>query len=384
MTRVLDARALNRALLERQLLLRRSKMSATDAIEWLVGMQAQIPGDPYIALWSRLEGFRTDDLAKLITDREAVRMGLMRATIHLVTARDALALRPVLQPALERTFQTGSPFGRQLVGVDIEKLLEIGRVLVDDRPRTSAELRPLLHKRWPKRDQDSLVMAMSYLLPLVQVPPRGVWGASGQPRRTTLEAWLGRPLGKNRSPDTMILRYLAAFGPATAGDARTWSGLGGLAEVFERLRPRLRIFRDERGRELFDVPDAPLPDPETPALPRFLPVYDNVVLSHGDRARIVRTFALRRIGYLERANFGSVLIDGFVGATWTLERRAKAARLRIALLDRPPKRELVAVEAEGARLIGFIAPDAESRDVTFVQAGGHPGRPRASAGRELA
>jgi hypothetical protein len=287
MTRVLDARALNRALLLRQLLLERSKMSAAEAIEWLVGLQAQIPADPYLALWSRLEHFKTDDLSKLLIDRKAVRMGLMRATIHLVTARDALALRPILQPALERTFQTGSPFGRQLVGVDMERLLTIGRGLVDERPRTAAELRPILHKRWPKRDRESLVMAMSYLLPLVQVTPRGVWGASAQPRRTTVEAWLGRPLSKRRSPDEMVLRYLAAFGPATTGDTRTWSGLSGLPAVFERLRPRLRTFRDERGRELFDVPDGPLPDPETPAPVRFLPVYDNIVLSHDDRARVV-------------------------------------------------------------------------------------------------
>lgn len=326
MTRVLDARALNRALLERQLLLRRSKKSAAGAIEWLVGMQAQIPADPYIALWTRLEDSQTDDLATLITDRKAVRMGLMRATIHLATARDALALRPVLQPALERTFHSSTPFGRQLVGVDIERLLTIGRALVDGHPRTSAELRPILHKRWPKRDRDSLVMAMSYLLPLVQVPPRGVWGASAQPRRTTLEAWLGRPLAKDRSPDAMILRYLAAFGPATAGDARTWSGLSGLSAVFERLRPRLRTFRDEHGRELLDVPDGPLPDPETPAPVRFLPVYDNIMLSHSDRARIVRPFDPKRLGYMEGMNFRSVLIDGFVGATWTLKREPRQPR----------------------------------------------------------
>ena len=369
MTRVLGARVLNRALLERQLLLRRSKMSAADVIERLVGLQAQIPADPYVALWSRLEDFRTDDLATLITDRKAVRMGLMRATIHLVTARDALALRPVMQPALERTFRTSSPFGRQLVGVDMERLLTIGRALVEERPRTSAELRPILQKRWPKRDRDSLVMAMSYLLPLVQVPPRGVWGASAQPRRTTLETWLGRPLGKKRTPDEMILRYLAAFGPATAGDARTWSGLGGLGTVFERLRPRLRTFRDERGRELFDAPDGPLPDPETPAPPRFLPVYDNAVLSHDDRARVLRAFEPKRLGYLEGANFGSVLIDGFVGATWTLKRNAKTAALRIAFIGKLPTHERVAVEEEGTQLLEFIAADATSREVTLASGG---------------
>ena len=372
MTRVLDARALNRALLERQLLLRRSTISTEKAIERLVGLQAQIPADPYVGLWSRLQDFRTDDLAKLIVDRKAVRMGLMRATIHLATARDALALRPVLQPALERTFQSGSPFGRQLIGVDMERLLKIGRELVDERPLTSAELRPILHKRWPKRDEDSLVMAMSYLLPLVQVPPRGVWGATAQPRRTTLETWLGRPLGKTRSPDAMILRYLAAFGPATTGDARTWSGLGGLSEVFERLRPGLETYRDERGRELFDVPDGPLPDPETPAPPRFLPVYDNLVLSHDDRARVVRPFDPKRLGYMAGASFGSVLIDGFVGATWTVKRNATTATLRVAFIDKVSKRERVAVEDEGARLLTFTAPAASTREVMVLQSSAQP------------
>ena len=368
MTSVLDARALNRALLERQLLLRRSKMSAAEAIEWLVGMQAQIPADPYVALWSRVENFRTDDLATLITDRKAVRMTLFRGTIHLVTGRDALALRPVVQPALERLFQSGTPFGRKLTGVDLGQLLKLGRALVDERPRTSAELRLLLQKRWPKRDKDSLAAAIGYLLPLVQVPPRGVWGASGQPRRTSLEAWLGRAIGKERSPDAMILRYLRAFGPATVGDARTWSGMSALSEVFERLRPKLRTFRDESGRELFDLPDAPLPDPATPAPVRFLPVYDNIVLSHADRTRVVRAFDSTRAGYMEGASFGSVLIDGFVGATWTLKRDAKAAALRIVLLDRVPKRDRVAVEEEGARLLTFVASETRSREVIVSQA----------------
>jgi hypothetical protein len=332
-------------------------------------MQAQIPADPYVALWSRLEGFKTEDLATLITDRKAVRMSLFRATIHLVTARDALALRPVLQPALARLFQSGSPFGRKLAGVDLERVLALGRALVDERPRTSAELRPLLHKRWPKRDPDSLAAAIGYLLPLVQVPPRGVWGASGQPRRTTLETWVGRPLGKPRAPDALIVRYLAAFGPATVADARTWSGLAGLSEVFERLRPRLRTFRDESGRELFDVPDAPLPDPKTPAPIRFLPVYDNIVLSHADRTRIVRPFEIRRAGYLEGASFGSVLIDGFVGATWTIKRDAKAATMRTVLLDRFSKRDRLAVEEEATRLLAFVAGNAMSREVTVSEAG---------------
>lgn len=366
MNRVLDARTLNHALLERQMLLRRSKATTAETIERLVGLQAQIPADPYIGLWSRIDGFATDDLATMIANRQAVRMRLFRATIHLVTGRDALALRPILQPALARLFESASPFGRQLTGVDLERLLAFGRALVDERPRTSPELRSLLQKRWPKRDQDSLAAAIGYLVPLVQVPPRGVWGASGQPRRTSLEAWLGRPLGKERSPDAMILRYLAAFGPATVGDARTWSGMSGLSEVFDRLRPRLRTFRDENGRELFDVPEGPLPDPGTPAPPRFLPVYDNVVLSHADRTRIIRPIDRKRTGYMEGVSFGSVLINGFVGATWTIKREAKKRTLRIVALDRLSKRDRAAIEEEGTRLLAFVAGPTTAADVVVI------------------
>ena len=365
-TRVLDTRTLNRALLERQLLLRRSRIGVAGAIERLVGMQAQIPLDPYIGLWSRIEGFDPRELSTLIAERHAVRMGLMRATIHLVTSRDALALRPVMQTVLERNLRSGSPFGRNLKGVDISRLVAVGRALVDERPRTSAELRPLLAKRWPRRDADSLAAAVALLLPLVQVPPRGLWGAGGQPRRTTLDTWLGKPLEKERSPDATVLRYLAAFGPATPADARAWSGLTGVATVFERLRSRLRTFRDERGRELFDVPDGPLPDRETPAPLRFLPVYDNAVLGHADRGRIVRPLDPRRLGYMDGANFGSVLIDGFVGATWTIAKTPKAAVMRVACLDPVRKRERAALEEEGSRLLALLAPSAAAREVSVT------------------
>jgi hypothetical protein len=363
--KALGRRRLNRALLARQLLLRPEAMSLAQAIEHLVGLQAQEPPDPYIALWSRLDGFRHDDLAGLITKRRAVRITLMRGTIHLVTARDGLAMWPVMRPFLERRFRS-HPWGRNLADLDLEDVLEAGRSLVEAEPMTNAQLGPLLLKRWPDRDPAALASAVRYLLPMVQVPPRGIWGASGQATVTTAEHWLGRTLRTGTAPDRMILRYLGAFGPATVADMRTWSGLPGLREVVDRLGPRLRTFRDERGRELFDVPGAPLPDPETPAPPRFLPTYDNLVLSHDDRSRILGDPIRPRLLEQERGNFGSVLVDGFVRAIWRIARGRRRSTLKVAPLKRLAKQERTALIEEGLRLLAFAASDVPQRDVQIT------------------
>ena len=268
---LLDRRARNRALLARQHLLERTRMPVPGMVEHLVGMQAQSPPAPYVGLQARLEDFRPDQLADLLLDRSMVRGSLMRCTLHLTTASDYLELRPLVQIVLERGFHTGSPFARQLTGVDVGELLDAGRALVDEQPRTRAELRELLAPRWPGRDQDSLAYALSYLLPLVQVPPRGIWGKAGQARLTTVEAWTGQPLGSKLTLDDLVLRYLAAFGPASVADIQTWSWLTRLREVVERLRPGLEVFTDEAGRELFDLPGAPRPDPGTRLRPGSCP-----------------------------------------------------------------------------------------------------------------
>jgi hypothetical protein len=357
--RGLKRRALNRALLERQMLIRRRRVPALDAVERLVGLQAQVPRDPYVALWSRLDRFRPEALAEAIADRRAVRMGLLRATLHLVTARDALALRAVINPVIQRTLYTQSPFGRRLVGLDVEELKTVATELLEERPRTRAELGPLLGERWPDHDAASLSYAVTYLLPLVQVTPRGIWGQTGRSAFTTVERWLGRPLGRETLPDDLVRRYLAVFGPSTPADVQSWSGLQAMREVLDRLRPGLRTFRDERGRELFDVPRAPLPDPDTPAPARFLPEYDNVLLGHADRSRIVtpETRLWAEIGW------GTVLVDGFTAARWKLEREKDAATLRVEPFRKLSRADRVEIAEEGAGLIAFLAENTTTHDV---------------------
>src|SRR5215210_3943030 len=278
---VLGPRELNRALLERQMLLRRRGLPALDAVERLVGMQAQVPRDPYVALWSRLDPFRPESLSEAIADRRAVRMTLLRGTLHLVTTRDALALRPLFQPVVERMLYAQAAFRGAVDGIDLDELAGLFRELLEETPRARADLARAAAERWPDRDASTLSLAM-YVLPTVQVTPRGLWGKTGRATFTTVDRWLGRPPEAPSPPGELVLRYLAAFGPATPADVQTWSGLTAMREVLEDLRPGLRTFRDDHGRELFDVPRAPLPDPGTPAPVRFLPEYDNVLLAHAD------------------------------------------------------------------------------------------------------
>jgi hypothetical protein len=336
-------------------------MAAGDAIEHLVGLQSQIPANPYVSLWSRLAGFAPAHLSDLVRDRRAVRLALMRSTIHLVSADDSLTLRPVIQPVLERQLRSTS-FGRNVAGIDDTALVRAGRALLRE-PKTLAELGAGLARRWPGRDATSLAYAIRNLVPLVQIPPRGLWGESGQATHMTAETWLGRPMARSRRADDVVLRYLAAFGPASVRDVQSWSGLTRLREVVDRLRPRLRAFRDEQGRELVDVPGAPLPDADTPAPPRFLPDFDNVLLGHHDRGRIFRD-ERQRPALIGRR---TVLVDGIVGATWDASVTNGVATLAVRPLGRLSRADRAAVMDEGVRLLGFLAPEAAA-DVRIVKA----------------
>jgi hypothetical protein len=319
---VLDRRTLNRTLLARQFLLDRADVDPVELVERLVGMQSQVPLDPYIGCWSRLRSFDPGVLGRALEERRAVRMTLLRATLHLVSSSDALRLRPQLQAMLERAF-VSSPFARELEGLDLGPVLERGIELVEDRPLTIAQLRVPLGEQWPERDANALAYAVRYLVPLVQVTPRGVWGKTMQPTVTTLASWVGRD-ESGAEVDELVIRYLRAFGPASVADVRTWSWLTDLAPVLERLRPQLRVYRDEAGRELYDVEDGVFADPATPVPVRFLGQFDNVFLSHADRGRIM-DFVKWDSSFAHR---GVLLVDGFVAGSWKVEGSAVGFEIR--------------------------------------------------------
>jgi hypothetical protein len=352
---VLGERALNRATLARQLLLERAELSPLAAVRHLVGLQAQVPHNPYTGLWSRLDGFRPESLSQLLERRKVVRIGVMRGTIHLLSGDDCLLLRPLTQPVFEGQLRRHRDHSPKLRAVDLDPVVEAGRVALEE-PRTGTELRAFLAARFPDLDAAALAYACQMRLALVQVPPRGLWGKSVRVRWTTAEAWLGQPLETAPSLDAVVLRYLAAFGPAAVADVTTWCRLTGLREVVERLRPQLVTFRDERGRELFDLPGAPRPNPETPAPVRFLPEYDNVLLSHDDRSRFVSAADRALLRPVWSLGWGAVLHDGAVRGVW----RAEAGGIVVRHLPLA-KRALASVAAEGRRLARFLEIEAAVR-----------------------
>ena len=355
---VLDTRALNRATLDRQLLLHRSSLSAGAAVQHLLGLQAQNVKPPYYALAARLDGFVPEELSGLMAEREVVRIVTMRSTIHTHTAADCLSLRPLVQAARDR--ELGN-FRKGLVGVDLDRLAALARELVEVEPRTMKELREALLVEWPDADPQALAIAARCKLPLVQVTPRGLWGRSGQVALTTAEHWLGRPAEPAPTLDATVLRYLAAFGPASVKDMQTWAGLTRLREAFERLRPQLVTFYDPNGVELFDLPDAPRPAADTPTPPRFLPEFDNLLLSHADRTRVVPS------EYWGRAWQGNVahrtlLVDGFLAGVWKIDDGNGHLVIEpFGKLTRAQQREVV---AEGARMLDTMHTGT-SYDIRF-------------------
>jgi hypothetical protein len=364
---ILTRRALNRATLARQFLLERVDLPVERAVEHLVGLQAQTPHTWYTGLWTRLRDFDPARTGDLVAGRSLVRMALMRSTIHLVTARDAVALRPLLDPVVRRPL--AGVYRRGVDGIDLTELVDAGRALVEAAPCTFSELGTRLAHVWPDRDPGTLALAVRALLPLVQVPPRGVWGRSGRALHTTLAAWLPDLRATPATATDLVLRYLGAFGPASVRDVQNWSGLSRLQEVVDALRPRLRTFRDEAGRELFDRPEAPRPDPDTPAPVRFLYDFDNLLLGHDDRSRVVSD-AHTAIDFGERMEMpATFLVDGMTAGMWKLVVHRKVATLTLAPLVQMKPDAAAELTAEAERLAAFLAPTAAQRRIEMAKGG---------------
>ncbi|MCZ7437683.1 winged helix DNA-binding domain-containing protein [Micromonospora sp. WMMC241] len=354
---VLDNRALNRATLARQLLLDRADLPAVDAVAQLCGLQAQEPQEPYVGLWSRLRDVDPADVSDLLVRRRLVRTHLMRRTVHLLTAGDVLAWRS-RHAGMPRQRVHGAYRG-EFDGMDLDDLAAAGRAaLADGEPRTTAEIVRVLADRWPAPDRRALAEMTIALVPTAQAPPRGLWRTGGGVRVVALASWLGRevdPPGPAADPvgRELVRRYLAAYGPAASADLRAWCGLAGLPAAVAAVRDELVSFRDERGRVLLDLPDAPRPDPDTPAPVRFLPAFDNAVLGYDDRRRVI-DHAHRGLSV---AGTRMVLVDGRVAATWTVD----AGTVLVTPLRPLNAAERADVDHEGRALASFLSDGDSDR-----------------------
>jgi len=357
----LTLRALNRATLARQLLLAREDTSVLAVVERLAGLQAQWPKPPFVGLWTRLARLTRQDLARRLADRSAVRATMMRGTIHLVSAADYLAFRPALAPMLEAGME--SLLRQRGQELDVDGLAAAARAFYAGDSRTFEEVRDHLLEKNPDADERAMGYAVRMRLPLVQVPDGSPWSFPTNPRFALADAWLGQPVAASAGPEALLLRYFAAFGPASVADAQTWSGLKGLRPVVEALRPQLVSFRDERKRELFDLADAPRPAEETPAPVRFLPEYDNLLLGHDDRKRIVADAHRSKVFLPGLRVAATFLVDGFVAGTWKAESKKKAATLRLEPFAALAKKVRTELAEEGEKLLRFLEPEAASFEV---------------------
>ncbi|KQU85741.1 hypothetical protein ASC78_26570 [Variovorax sp. Root318D1] len=364
---VLSQRALNRATLARQMLLERRKATVTQAIEKLAGLQAQAPNPPYIGLWSRLEGFRREQLTEALKKRRVVRMSTMRATLHLMAASDALAWRPLLEPVHQRGL--AGEHARALEGIDRAAVVKAGWALLREGPLTGSELGQALAARWKDRQPASLAALIRNSVPLVHLPPAGNWNSHQNAQLQPIGQWLGESAAgaAAATQDDLLLRYLAAFGPATLADAGAWSGLTGWKAVVERLRPQLRTFTGEQGQQLFDLPRAPRPGPDAPAPPRLVAEWDNLLLSHADRSRVMSEAHRSRVFTVNGIVRGTVLLDGFVAGTWKIERAKNAAAVVLEPFARWSQADRLGVQEEAMRLLAFAAGgEGERHDVRVL------------------
>jgi len=363
--RILSLRQLNRATLIRQMLLKRERLTIPAAIERLVGLQAQLSQAPFVGLWTRLHEFKREDLAHLVEDRIVVKATLMRATLHLVTSKDYVRFRKTLQPIMVRACDAiGKQRGKSF---DLNVVLKVAREFIAEKPRTFVEISDHLARLFPGQDVGALRYSVRTQLPLVQVPRAGGWSYPNRPEFTLAENWIGRTLSSKDELRELVLRYLAAFGPASATDMQTWLGLK-LKETFEKLRPELDIYLDEGRRELFDLPGMVDPQEDTVAPPRFLPEFDNLLLSHSNRTRVIAV-EHRSSVYLPALRVAATfLIDGFVKGTWKVENTKNSATLWMSPFGPLTRKDRLMLAEEAEKLVRFISPESKLFEVRTTEA----------------
>lgn len=388
---MLDDQALNRALLARQHLLAPTSHDVPTVVAHLVGLQAQNPWSPFLGLWSRVAGFSTRDLDAALTDRSLLRIAVMRSTVHLVTAVDAPVLAALARPVMAGELRANPRRRAAAEVVDLERLVEVADAYLRATPRRTTDLGARLAQEWPAAHPQDLAAFARALLPLVQVTPRGLWRQPAATTWTPLDAWVPdavaaagdvtSPAAQERALEDVVLRYLAAFGPASVADVQAWSGRTGLREVVTRLGDRLvtvpavPVRPGGRVRELLDLPGAPRPDRDTPAPVRLLPDYDNLWLAHAQRTRVIDDEHRRRLQTANGRLPAAVLVDGRVRATWAVDRTAdgvgRAGRRVTATLTITPLEPLPAarrreVLAAAEPAVRFLADDADEHVVRFA------------------
>lgn len=354
MSTTLSNRTLNRTLLARQLLLERTSMPIVEAVEHLGGLQAQAPIPPYLALWTRLKPYEVDALSKLITDRSLVRMTLWRGTLHLISANDVYLMRTALQPELNKWAKIVMPPATR-VEIDLDKLARITREYIDAEPRTVAEIGAHLEEHFPEAKAREMSTQAQLLVPMIQVPPRGIWGVGGVPQNVAMASWLGRELPEQAAVPELIKRYLRAFGPATLADMQAWSRLIGLKAHAADLD--LVEYKNEEGKVLLDVPDGVIVSEDVPAPARLLPAFDNVLLGHADRKRIMSEDARSRWGAVRNGVFPpTFLVDGFLRGTWNVVENKDAATLTIEPYFKTTKKDMAGVIREAKAVLKVMSP----------------------------
>src|SRR5262245_38392183 len=362
--RSLKLRALNRATLARQMLLERETLDVPAAIERLVGLQAQLASAPYVGLWTRLRDFRREDLAREIENRKVVKATMMRATLHLCASEDYLRFRTALQPLLIGAASAIAK--RRDQDFDLDKVLKAARKFIGEKPRTFAEISDMVAKLMPDADVVAMRYSVRTHIPMVQAPITTGWSYSSKPEFTLAESWIGRPISPNDNLRELVLRYLAAFGPASVTDSQTWSGLK-LKDTFEKLKPELQTYRGEGRLEFFDLPGAQLPVDDIPAPVRFLPEYDNPLLSHSNRTRVIADEYRSKVYLPGLRVAATILVDGFVRGAWKIEKTKTAPALVIEPFDKLTKRDRSALIEEGERLVRFAESKAKSFEVRFAE-----------------